>query len=133
MKMKIYQEKGAQVFAKYDGFTIKTDQEKDAGGEGEHPEPFDLFIASLGTCAGIYVLSFCQQRGIPTDGVKIIQRMHRDQFNGGIGNIELEIQVPPDFPEQYKDAVVRSAELCSVKKYIQNPPKFNVYTKVFGN
>ena len=130
MEMEIVFPGGKKVDALYKGFTIKTDQPVFSGGENTAPAPFDLFLASIGTCAGIYVLSFCQQRGIPTDGIKIIQRMLRDELSSGIGTISLEIQVPSDFPPQYTDAVIRTAELCAVKKHIQNPPAFEVYTKV---
>ncbi|HEX9970977.1 MAG TPA: OsmC family protein [bacterium] len=132
MEMEIVFPGGKKVDAIYKGFTIKTDQPLVSGGENSAPAPFDLFLASIGTCAGIYVLGFCQQRGIPTDGVKIVQKMEIDPIRRGLGAIALEIQVPPDFPEQYKDAVIRSAELCAVKKHIQDPPAFNVYTKVIN-
>ncbi len=46
-----------------------------------------------------------------------------------IGQIDLEIQVPEDFPEKYKDALIRSAELCAVKKHFDDPPRFNIYTE----
>ncbi len=124
---------GKKVDAVYNGFTIKTDQPTMGGGNGSAPAPFDLFLASIGTCAGIYVLGFCQQRGISTKGIKILQSMEIDPFKRQIGKINLEIQVPDDFPEQYKDAVIRSAELCAVKKHMQNPPEFNIYTKVVNN
>ena len=121
-----------KVDANYKGFNIKTDQSVFSGGENSAPAPFDLFLASIGTCAGIYVLSFCQQRGIPTEGIKIIQNIVMDPIKKGIGSISLEIQVPPEFPGQYKDAVVRSAELCAVKKYLHDPPKFDIYTRVMN-
>ena len=47
---------------------------------------------------------------------------------GLIGQIDLEIQLPPDFPENYKAAVIRSAEQCAVKKHLEHPPAFNVTT-----
>ncbi|HSO23567.1 MAG TPA: hypothetical protein VLT81_11690, partial [Chondromyces sp.] len=53
---------GARVEADYNGFEIATDQARDSGGEASAPEPFDLFLASIATCAGIYVLRFCQKR-----------------------------------------------------------------------
>lgn len=130
MEIKIIFPGGKRVDAHYKEFTIKTDQPKLAGGENSAPTPFDHFLASIGTCAGIYILSFCQQRGIPTDGIKIVQQMIPDEVEQRIGTIALEIQLPPEFPEQYKDAVIRSAELCAVKKHIQKPPKFEIYTKV---
>lgn len=132
MEMEVVFPGGKKVDAKYNGFTIKTDQPMMGGGENSAPAPFDLFLASIGTCAGIYVLGFCQQRGIPTDGVKIVQRMMVDPIKRGIGKIALEIQVPPEFPEQYKEAVIRSAELCAVKKHLHNPPEFDIFTKVMN-
>jgi ribosomal protein S12 methylthiotransferase accessory factor len=92
------------------------------------PTPFATFLASIGTCAGIYVLGFCNQRGIPTEGIRIIQRMTSDPRTGLIGQIDLDIQLPPTFPEKYKTAVIRSAEQCAVKKHLENPPTFNVFT-----
>jgi putative redox protein len=93
------------------------------------PMPFELFLASIGTCAGIYVLGFCRQRNLPTEGIRIIQRNHANS-HGMVEKIDLDIQVPPTFPAQYYDALVRSAELCKVKKTLENPPKFEVKTVV---
>ncbi|MDD2694892.1 MAG: OsmC family protein [Anaerolineales bacterium] len=117
---------GARVDAHFGPFTVKTDQPPQASA----PTPFATFLASLGTCAGIYVLGFCQQRGIPTDGLRVVQRVHTDPATGMVGNIDIEIQAPPSFPEKYLPSLVRSAEMCAVKKLIENPPTFNVTTKV---
>jgi putative redox protein len=120
---------GAKVDAHFGGFTVHTDQPPMGGGEGSAPTPFAVFLASLGTCAGIYVLGFCKQRGLPTEGIRIVQRMHNDPFSGMVGKIDLEIQVPTSFPEKYRPSLVRSAELCAVKKHFENPPEFNIFTK----
>lgn len=124
---------GKKIDAEYNGYTIRTDQPLQAGGEGTAPAPFDLFLASLGTCAGIYIQGFCQSRGISTENMKIIQRMDYNPLKKLIGKIELEIQVPEDFPEKYKDAVINAAELCAVKKHLQNQPEFTIFTKVAAN
>lgn len=116
---------GARVDAHFGPFTVQTDQPPSASA----PTPFATFLASLGTCAGIYVLGFCQQRGLPSEGIRIIQRMHTDRMTGMVGKIELEIQVPPGFPEKYLPSLIRSAELCAVKKHFENPPQFEIYTK----
>src|SRR5512139_1653388 len=123
---------GARVDAHFEGFTVITDQPAYAGGQGSAPAPFSLFLASLGTCAGIYVLGFCRQRGLPTEGIRLIQRMESDPATRMISKIELEIQLPPEFPEKYKEAVIRSAEQCAVKKHIENPPRMVVTTKVMA-
>ncbi len=117
-----------KVNAVYDNFVIKTDQPRYAGGDNSAPQPFDLFLASIGTCSGIYVLSFCQERNIDTDGIKLILKAERGRKKI-IDKIKIEICLPPEFPEQYKDAVVRAAELCAVKRCIQNPPSFEIYVK----
>lgn len=123
---------GARVDAHYGGFDILTDQPPYAGGDGGAPAPFTLFLASLGTCAGIYVLSFCKQRGLPTDGIRIVQRMESNPTTRMISQVALEIQLPADFPEKYKEAVIRAAEQCAVKKHIENPPQMSVSTKVMA-
>jgi putative redox protein len=116
---------GARVDAHFGNTTVSTDQPPEASA----PTPFATFLASIGTCAGIYVLGFCQQRGLPTDGIRIIQRMYSDPFSGMISKIDLEIQVPPTFPEKYESALIRAADLCAVKKHMEQPPQFEVYTK----
>jgi ribosomal protein S12 methylthiotransferase accessory factor len=121
---------GVRVDAHYGPFDIMTDQPPSGGGNGEAPTPFSLFLASIGTCAGIYVLGFCQQRNLPSEGIRIVQRMHRSMQTGLIGQVDIEIQVPPTFPEKYRDSLIRSAQLCAVKKHLENPPVFEVTTKV---
>ena len=121
---------GARVDAHYGPYTIMTDQPPAGGGQGEAPTPFALFLASMGTCAGIYVLGFCNQRNLPTEGIRILQRVHRDRQTGMIGQVDLDIQVPPTFPEKYRSSLIRSAQLCAVKKHLENPPEFEITTSV---
>lgn len=123
---------GAKVDAHFDGFTVPTDQPVKGGGENSAPTPFAMFLASLGTCAGIYVLGFCKQRNLPTEGIRLVQRMESNPATGMLTRIEIEIQVPPAFPEKYYDALIRSADQCKVKKTIENPPVFDVHTRVTG-
>jgi putative redox protein len=124
MEMEIVFPGGARVDAISNGMVIPTNQ------DGSAPAPFGLFLASIGTCAGIYVLSFCQQRGLPTNDIRIMQRMSFNPLTHMIDNVELDIQLPPDFPEKYKDAVIRAASQCAVKKHLENPPTFDVHTSV---
>lgn len=121
---------GKKVNAHYNGMVIETDQSVASGGEGSAPEPFTLFLASIGTCAGIYVYSFCQARDIPTDGIRIVEHIERREDGHGVGKISLTIEVPPSFPEKYHSAIVRAADLCAVKKHILDPPEFEVTSQV---
>lgn len=122
---------GAKVDAQYGQFTIKTDQSIYGGGNGEAPTPFSLFLASMGTCAGIYVLNFCKQRGLQTENIQILQRMHRSDLTHMIEKIDLIIQVPETFPEKYHTSLIRAAQLCAVKKHLETPPEFDITTEVY--
>ena len=121
---------GARVNAEFGGYTVQTDQPPQGGGEGSAPTPFAMFLSSIGTCAGIYVLGFCKQRGVSTDGIRIVQHSERDPQTGLVGTIRLNIEVPPSFPEKYHDALVRAADQCTVKKHLEHPPTFEVKTVV---
>lgn len=123
---------GSRVDAHFGPFTVRTDQPADFGGDDSAPTPFDTFLASLGTCAGIYVLGFCRQRGLPTAGIRLVQRVDFSSKTKLAERIALEIQVPPDFPEKYKPALIRAAEQCKVKKHFEQPPVVAVTTAVFS-
>jgi putative redox protein len=117
---------GSRVDAHFGPFTVATDQPPVASA----PSPFEVFLASIGTCAGIYVLGFCNQRGLPTQGIRIVERINHSRLTGMVETIDLEIQVPPEFPEKYHASLIRSAELCAVKKHLENPPEFDISTKI---
>ena len=114
---------GKQVQAEYRGFTILTDHPKPAGGDGSAPSPFDLFLASIGTCAGYYVLAFCQQRDIPTDEIELSLNVNRNNERHMIERIDVSISLPESFPERYVAACIKSAEQCAVKRHLQEPPE----------
>lgn len=117
---------GKVITAHLNGHVIRTDQPVMGGGTNTAPSPFELFLASIGTCAGIYVKSFCDQRGVSSDNIKIVQTVDYDRATGLPTDIKIDIQLPVDFPEKYRDAVINVAELCKVKKTIANPPVFSV-------
>ena len=119
---------GKKVEASYKGFTIQTDQPGAVGGDDSALEPFSLFLVSLGTCAGYYILSFCQQRNIPTQDIHLVLHIQRDKTTHMVTEIETEIHVPHDFPETYLNAVVKASETCAVRKHIEYPPQF--HTKI---
>ena len=126
--MEITFDGGKVITAHFKGHSVRTDQSVKNGGDNSAPAPFDLFLASIGTCAGIYVKSFCDQRQIPSDNIKIIQDVEFNMQTRLPAIIKLEIILPADFPEKYKDAVINAAELCLVKKTIANPPEFIINT-----
>lgn len=126
--MKVYFPGGRKVYMDYGEHIIETDQPVRAGGDGSAPAPFDLFLASIGTCAGIYALGFMQQRGIDPEGSYISMEPQFDPNVGLITKIELDLQLPEGFPEKYKSAIINSMNLCAVKKHLAQPPEFEITT-----
>ena len=129
MDIKVVLGEKQKVEAHYKGYVIFTDQPEHSGGDGAFPSPFDLFLASIATCAGFYVKSFCQQRGVSEEGIEITQKMHRNPETRMIERIDVEIKLPAGFPEKYHQSVIKAAEACTVKKHIANAPEFSITTK----
>ena len=106
-----------KIDAQIAGHSIPTDQSERNGGENTAPEPFQLFLASIATCAGIYAKSFCDQRDLPAP-----RGLEMDLARGGDGllsRLDLVLHVDADFPDKYDSAIIRSMELCAVKKQLR--------------
>lgn len=122
--MEIYFPGGKKVNARWHGFDIASDQPAGGGGEGSAPTPFDLFLASLGTCAGIFALGFLQSRGLSAEGFKISVSFEVDAATHLLSKAVFRMTLPKDFPEKYKGAVIKAAEQCLVKRTMDNNPVF---------
>jgi ribosomal protein S12 methylthiotransferase accessory factor len=120
----VYFPGGKKVDARIEGMTVHTDQTVENGGEGHAPEPFQLFMTSIATCAGIYALEFCRAREIATDDMALTMSYEFDAKKGICEKLNIDLKVPSGFPEKYKKAVVRVMDLCSVKKQMMQPPEF---------
>ncbi len=117
---------GKKVDARYGEFTIRTDQCVKDGGGGSAPEPYDYFLASLATCAGIYALGFCQRRDLSTDGLRVFLNWQREEKSRRMATIGIRVEVPTDFPDKYLRPLERAVNQCTVKKTILDPPEFVV-------
>ncbi len=124
MRMEIGFPGSLTVEARFKGHEVLTDQLPKWGGEGSAPEPFDLFLASIGTCAGLYALRFCQRRNLSTDGLLLILEPVRDDESRKLTTILLDLQLPEGFPEKYEKAILRAMDQCAVKKIMLDPPRF---------
>lgn len=129
--IRVYFSGNKRVDADVFGYEVRTDQPPQGGGDGTAPTPYALFLASLATCAGVYVKGFCDNRGLDATGIELRLRMEPDAA-GNIETFAIDIEVPDTFPEKYRDALVHVAEKCAVKKTIQSPPRFAVQTVVKG-
>jgi ribosomal protein S12 methylthiotransferase accessory factor len=123
---------GKRVDAQVGEFLVKTDQSSLSGGDGSAPEPFRLFLTSIATCSGIYILDFCTNRGIPLDGIRFIQKHEYNREKKRLEKVIQEIHVPKGFPEKYHKALIRASKLCAVKKTMLDPPEMPVEVKIDG-
>ncbi len=113
---------GSKVEAHFGSFSVLTDQPPDSSA----PTPFDLFLASIGTCAGLYCLRFCRQRDLPVDGLQVIEHVVRNPMSGMVERIDLDVRLPKGFPDKYREAVIHSAQACAVKKHLEHPPALEI-------
>ena len=130
MHMEMSFPEGLRVDAEIKGFTVKTDQPEKVGGGGSAPAPFDLFLASLGTCAGLFVLQFCQKRDIDTGQLGVSMETVKDPDTRRITTIRFDVRLPAGFPEKYIPAVERAVHQCTVKRHILEPPDFEVEARI---
>jgi putative redox protein len=115
-----------KINAQIGEYTVQTDQPVQGGGDNSAPSPYLLFLASLGTCAGVYVLSFLESRGLSTEGVTLTQKHLFDPMTNGLAGVDLEVNLPDTIPTKYHNAIIRSAGMCAVKKTLANPPEISV-------
>jgi len=120
---------GLRVEAIHEGHRIRTDQPVIAGGEGTAPSPFDLFLASIGTCAGYYALRFLQQRNLDTEGLVVTMTADSGGPGQHVDRIRIDVTLPPAFPQKYRDALLRAIDQCKVKRHLAEPPVVEVVAR----
>ncbi|MBN2072184.1 MAG: OsmC family protein [Candidatus Krumholzibacteriota bacterium] len=110
----------------FKGYEIKTSQPVMSGGDGKDPAPFDLFLASISACSAVYVDYFCEKRGIATDEISVVVKTEIDPEKKMIGKVIINIEIPADFPEKYIKPMLKSVDMCAVKKHILDAPAFEL-------
>lgn len=112
------------------GHVVRSDQPEKAGGENTAPAPYELFLASLATCAGYFVNEFLSSRGIPADGVSLRMEYERDPETHLAVKVRYQLDLPAEFPAKYKGAIVRAMDQCTVKRQLAHPPEFSIRTSL---
>ena len=115
---------GARVDARFDEFSIASDQPVAAGGEGTAPAPLDAFIAAMANCVGYFVTRFLDSREIDREGLEVRVIATPDQETHLFREIRIEITPPKALPAKYARALAAAAERCSVKRHLSQPPEF---------
>ncbi len=103
---------GVRVNAQYKGFEIATDQPEKNGGENSAPSPFDLFLVSLGTCAGFFALRFCQQRDLPTAGMRLSLAAEHNPETKRLDRVEITLHLPGKISHRHHS---RNRPVCRQK------------------
>lgn len=92
--------------------------------------PFLIFLATAGMCSAVFVQAFMNQRGMSTEGVKIVQKMNYNQFTNQVSDIDIHVDLPESFPAKYNKAIKNVVDQCPVKQHLLAPPSFNVITNL---
>lgn len=108
------------------GHVVATDQPIEAGGTNEAPSPFELFFVSLATCAGYYALRFCESRELSTAGLGVELEVEREGGHGPIAAVRIQVTLPEEFPERYREPLLRAVDQCAVKKFVLAPSPIEV-------
>lgn len=112
--------------AKFDDFTVITDQPIRYKGDGSAPGPFDYFLASSALCAAYFVRVYCNARDIPTENIRLSQNNIVDPENRYNQIFRIQVELPNDLSDKDRTGILRSIERCSVKRVIQNNPEFQI-------
>ena len=115
---------GKKVDAQIKGMMVHTDQDIGDGGEGTAPTPFDYFLVSLASCSGIVALSYCQRKGISTEGLALTMEARWNEAERRYDQMTVHVTLPKDFPADQREAFQQRVEACAVKKHIMRPPEF---------
>ena len=130
MRVSVEYKDGKKQDVKLGKYIVSTDQMEEEGGDETAPSPFQLFVMSLAACAAYYVREFCTSRDLSTDGIKVTQMIDMDWQKKALRFVKITVELPESFPEKYRDAVVRAAQQCSVKKAISQMPEIEISHKV---
>jgi ribosomal protein S12 methylthiotransferase accessory factor len=128
MEIKVNFLENLRLEAKFDDFTVVTDQPIRYKGDGSAPSPFDYFLASSALCAAYFVRVYCKARDIPTENIRLSQNNIVDPENRYNQIFRIEVELPEDISDKDRQGILRSIDRCTVKKVVQTGPEFQIET-----
>lgn len=126
MEIKVNFLDNLRLEAKFDDFTVITDQPIRYKGDGSAPSPFDYFLASSAMCAAYFVKVYCVARDIPTENIRLSQNNIVDPENRYNQIFKIQVELPEDISEKDRQGILRSIDRCTVKKVVQTGPEFQI-------
>ena len=124
MEIKVNFLENLRLEAKFDDFSVITDQPIRYKGDGSAPGPFDYFLASSALCAAYFVRVYCLSRNIPSDDIRLSQNNIVDPENRHKQIFKIQVELPESIPEKDRQGILRSIDRCTVKKTVQEGPEF---------
>jgi ribosomal protein S12 methylthiotransferase accessory factor len=128
MQINVHFLENLRLEAKFDDFSLITDQPIRYKGDGTAPSPFDYFLASSALCAAYFVKVYCIARNIPTEDIKLTQNNIVDPENRYKQIFNIQVELPESISEHDREGILKSIDRCTVKKVIQQTPDFQVET-----
>jgi len=126
MEIKVNFLENLRLEAKFDDFTVITDQPIRYKGDGSAPAPFDYFLASSALCAAYFVRVYCLARDISTDDIRLSQNNIVDPENRYNQIFQIKVELPESLSEKHRQGILRSIDRCTVKRVVQEGPEFTI-------
>ena len=128
MEIKVNFLDNLRLEAKFDDFTVITDQPIRYKGDGSAPSPFDYFLASSALCAAYFARIYCLSRDIPTENIRLSQNNIVDPENRYNQIFQIQVELPESISDKDRAGILRSIDRCTVKKVVQTSPEFKIET-----
>ena len=95
-----------------------------AKGKDTGPTPPELFVASLASCIGMYLVFYCEKKKIDPTGIKI--ETNYEKTADRIEKISVEFSLPSAKSENERAEAMNWAKKCFVHNTIENKPEIKI-------
>ena len=112
MQVKVRFLDNLKLEARFDEYTVISDQPIRYKGDATAPGPFDYFLASSAMCAAYFVKAYCLARELPTDDIHITQDNIIDPENRYKQTLKITAEIPESFSDKDRKGIIAAMERC---------------------